>query len=165
METLNCKTIINIFNAKALEGRKIPHGVSNPVFRFSADGSLLAAAFIFTYNADQLKAKSIARPGKWIAIDLKTQAVTEYSCNDVDFTTVPVESMCSLNAETDEKFSAEYSKQTLAIFDLILKKYLLTSVFDKQLNDVYMYMMLKPVSTGFKALYRDLNLVDRKDIR
>ena len=160
METLNCKTIMKIFNTEALGGRKIPHGVSNPVFRVSEAGTISAAAFIYTYDQKQLKAMNIPRPDKWIAMELNTRSVVEYSCNDKDFTTFPSDGRCDLAADTDEVFSNEYSGQTIAIFDLILKKYLLTSKFDKQLNDVYMYMMLKPVSAGFKDLYRDLNLID-----
>lgn len=49
--------------------------------------------------------------------------------------------------------------QTLAVFNLILKKYLVTGKFDKELNDAYMYMMTKMVSVGFKDIYRDLNNV------
>ena len=67
--------------------------------------------------------------------------------------------MCVLKAEDDTKYSAEYVNQTLAVFNLILKKYLVTGKFDKELNDAYMYMMTKMVSVGFKDIYRDLNNV------
>ena len=134
METLDFRTISKILSSQALGGRKIPHRVSNPVFRIGEDGSVKAAAFIYTYTAEQLKALCVPRPKRWIEIDLKTQAVTEYSCEEKEFSDLAADSMCDLSPEITEKFSREYSKQTIAIFDLILRKYLLTSVFDKQLD-------------------------------
>ena len=135
----NIRSVIKTFQMNALGGRKIPHGVSNPVFRYDENGNLIISAFVYTYSA-----------GEFIA---------EYDCGENDFCTASVEAMCDLNAETDTKYSPEYTNQTLAIFDLVLRKYLKTGKFDKELNDAYMYMMLNMVSKGFKEFYRQLNNV------
>jgi len=158
-ESLNIRTIIKKFSLGALGGKKIPHGVSNPVFRKNEDGSISAAAFVFVYNKDQIKGRSVPRPKKWMTMDLTTGEITEYDCSVNDFSDLPSDFMCDLNAEDNTAFSEEYKRQTLAVFDLTLKKYLLKNKFDKELNDAYMYMMLRMVSVGFKELYKQLNNV------
>ncbi len=158
-ELLSIRTIINKFSAAALGGKKIPHGVSNPVFRRNGDGNIEAAAFIFIYNKEQLKSRSVPRPKKWMTMDLSTGEITEHDCSENDFCDLPDDMMCGLDAEENTVFSEEYKRQTLAVFDLTLKKYLVKNKFDKELNDAYMYMMLRMVSVGFKELYTQLNTI------
>lgn len=150
--------IMKLINKLALGGRKIPHGVSNLVFRRDENGKIVVAAFIYTYNAEELRSRKIKRPSHWITIDIKNgNAVCEYNCAEDDFCNIPMDSVCDLNAESDIKFSTEYTKQTLAVFDLILRKYQITGIFDEELNDAYMFMMLRMASVGFKEIYRQLN--------
>lgn len=157
---LNAKEAIKMFNASALGGQKIPHGVSNPVFHKNENGDYLISAFIFLYNADEIRNKSVKRPSKWMTMDIKTgNIISEYDCREKDFCNISFETFCDLNPESDTKYSAEYTNQTLAIFDLIIKKYIVTGKFDKELNDAYMYMMLNMVSVGFKEFYKKLNNV------
>ncbi len=156
----NIRSVIKTFQLNALGGRKIPHGVSNPVFRYDENRNLIISAFVYTYSAEELRSRSVKRPSKWMAINVQTgEFIAEYDCGEKDFCTASMEAMCDLNAENDTKYSPEYTNQTLAIFDLILRKYLKTGKFDKELNDAYMYMMLNMVSKGFKEFYRQLNNV------
>ena len=157
---INAKEAIKLFNANALGGQKIPHGVSNPVFHKSENGEYLISAFIFLYNAEEIRNKSVKRPAKWMTMDIRTgEIISEYDCREKDFCDVSFETYCDLNPASDTKYSAEYTNQTLAIFDLIIKKYIMTGRFDKELNDAYMYMMLNMVSVGFKEFYKELNNV------
>lgn len=158
-QIMNVREIMKKFAVSALGGKKIPHGVSNPVFRKSEDGEYNVCSFVYLYQAQELKDKSVRRPTKWMSINLKTGMVTEYNCSDLDFSSAPTETLCDLRADDDTVFSTEYKQQTLAVFDLILKKFLITGRFDKELNDAYMYMMLRMVSVGFKPFYKELNLV------
>ena len=157
---IDSRNIIKIFQLNALGGKKTPHGVSNPVFRRNDDGNIEVAAFIYLYKADELRSGKLKRPSRWITVDLKnTEHISEFSCLEKDFCDIASDTVCELAPEENTIFSAEYSNQTLAIFDLVLKKYLVTGKFDKELNDAYMDMMLKMVSVGFKPFYRALNNV------
>ncbi len=158
-QAMNVREIMKRFSVSALGGKKIPHGVSNPVFRKNENNEYEACAFIYLYQAKELKEKNIRRPSKWMTMNVRTGDIVEYDCSAKDFSSAAADLMCDLRAEEDTAFSAEYKKQTLAIFDLILKKYLVTGIFDKELNDAYMYMMLRMVSVGFKQFYIDLDLV------
>lgn len=150
--------LMKLINKSALGGRKIPHGVSNPVFRKNENGDIVVAAFVYTYSAEELRSKQIKRPSHWITVDIKNgNVIHEYNCAENDFCDIPLDFYCDLNAESDIKFSSEYNKQTLAVFDLILRKYEITGVFDEELNDAYMFMMLRMVSVGFKDMYKQLN--------
>ena len=149
--------LMELINSAALSGSKLPHGVSNPVFRLDTDGRIKVAVFIFTYSHEELKSRVIRRPMHWMTVDVAdNDLVREHACTEEDFCSAPPWTRCDLNAETDEKFSEEYTKQTLAVFDLLLRKYKLTGVFDRPLNDAYMFMMLRTVSVGFKDMYREL---------
>lgn len=156
---INVREIMAKFAASALGGKKIPHGVSNPVFRKDESGAYQVCAFIYQYNAVELRNKSIRRPLRWMSMNLSDGEITEYQCSDKDFSATPEDVMCDLRPEEDTVFSKEYRKQTLAIFDLILKKLLITKCFDQELNDTYMYMMLRMVSIGFKQYYKDLGQI------
>lgn len=156
-QKLEVKDVIRILKANAVGGKKVPHGVSNPVFRRDENGNIVVAAFVYFYTADDLKNQKVRRPAKWITLDISTGETTAYSCNEKDFCSIKEDFYCELRSETDTKFSKEYCNQTLAVFDLILRKYQITRKFDNELNDAYMYMMLKMVSVGFKELYTQLN--------
>ena len=104
---MNVRDIMKKFAVSALGGKKIPHGVSNPVFRKSEDGEYKVCAFIYLYQAQELKDKNVRRPTKWMSMDLKTGAVTEYNCSDLDFSGASAEVMGDLRAEEDTVFSAE----------------------------------------------------------
>lgn len=157
---INARALMSNMRKSALGGRKIPHGVSNPVFRKMDDGSYAAAAFVFLYSRDDLKNRTVKRPSRWITADIKTgQIISEYSCKDIDFSSAAADAVCSLDAADSTVYSKEYVDQTLAVFDLIMRKYNATGIFDRELNDVYMYMMLKMVSVGFKEFYRELNKI------
>ncbi len=157
--TWNAKKIMTEFSRNALHGNKIPHGVSNPVFRKADNGEYVACAFIYLYNANELKEKRVKRPSRWISFNLHSGDIVEYDCRERDFSEYPMDMVCDLQAEDDTVFSAEYQKQTLAVFDLILRKYMITGRFDSELNDAYMYMMTRMVSVGFKSFYKDLNKI------
>lgn len=159
-EKVDVRSMIKEFGAQALGGAKVPHGVSNPVFHRTEDGSYSVAVFVYTYNMQERKSGAVKRPSFWMTMDPRTGKVTEQiDCHKKDFSSISLDTMCVLKAEDDTKYSAEYVNQTLAVFNLILKKYLVTGKFDKELNDAYMYMMTKMVSVGFKDIYRDLNNV------
>ena len=152
--------LLQTLQREALGGSKTPHRVSNPVFRRRPDGKIVVAAFVWTFTPDELKADRVGRPAYWLTCDVTDgDRIESFSCRENDFCDLPPDAVCDLRPETDEVFSKEYRHQTLAVFDLALRKYQLTGVFDKALSDAYMYMMLRMVSVGFKEPYRQLNHV------
>lgn len=159
-ETINVRSIMRKFAREALGGSKTPHGVSNPVFRRAKDGSYQIAAFVYTYNAQERHDGLVKRPAHWMLLDpVSGKILNHLDCHTDDFCDIPLDTKCPLKAEDATVYSKEYANQTLAIFDLILRKLRITGKFDKELNDVYMYMMLRMVSVGFKECYRQLNQV------
>ena len=159
-ESVNVRWVIQECKRNALGGAKTPHGVSNPVFRKMEDGSYSIAVFIFLYNAEELRSGVVKRPSRWMLMDpVSGEIREEIDCHERDFCTIPLGTPCELKAEDDTPFSKEYKNQTLAVYDLILKKLRITGKFDKELYDAYMYMMLRMVSVGFKECYRQLGTV------
>ena len=152
--------LMELINNAVKSESNLRYGVSNPVFRQDTDGRIKVAVFIFTYTEEELKKRMTLRPMRWLTVDVRNHdLIEEHACVDLDFTFAPPWTQCDLRTETDEKFSDEYTMQTLAVFDLLLRKYKLTGVFDRPLNDAYMFMMMRTVSVGFKDLYRDLGSV------
>ncbi len=158
-KTLTLQEMMKKIGTYALGGAKVPHGVSNPVFRKTEDGTYAVAAFVFTFDREMLKNKTAHAPCEWILVNPADGALLQrISCSEQPFSSCGGDTV-DLRAESDQPFSKEYGMHTISLFDAVLKKYTQQQVFDKGLNDAYMYMMLGPVSVGLKPYYRDLNLV------
>lgn len=157
-ETLTLRTAMRVLQQNALGGKKVPHGVSNPVLRKMPDGNYVIAAFIYLYKAEELKAKNIPRPSRWLTMDpVSGRFLQEYACTEQDFSDIPLTEFCNLRAADDTVYSREYTETLISAFDTVLRKYRETGRIDLQLYDVYLQMMLKTVSVGFKPLYQQLS--------
>lgn len=156
---IGAKEAMRIAGSYALGGVKVPHSISNPVIRKLDDGKYAIALFVFTFTKEQIKSGKANRPLEWLLLNpTNGELIERVSCNNKDFSDDKSECV-ELRASDNTKYSNEYAAITISIFDTMIKKYIEKNEFDKQLNDVYMYMMTKMVSVGLKSFYRDLNSV------
>lgn len=156
---LTLKDVTKSLASYALGGAKIPHGISNPVFRKLEDGTFVIAAFVFTFTKEMLSQNKANAPCEWILINPHDGSlIARYECTNKPFSQES-DSAVDLLPETNAKFSGEYKYYSISIFETILKKYVQKGVFDNELNEAYMYLMLNPISKGLKKYYRDLNNV------
>lgn len=156
---IGAREAMRIAGSYALGGVKVPHSVSNPVIRRLDDGKYAIALFVFTFNREQIKSGKANRPLEWLLLNpTNGELIERVLCSNKDFSDDKSECV-ELRASDNTKYSKEYAAITTSIFDTMIKKYTEKNEFDKQLNDVYMYMMTKMVSVGLKSFYKDLNLV------
>lgn len=154
---LDINKVIKVFHKKALGGQKVSQSISNPVFRRGENGDVVIAGFVYLYSVDDIRAKKVKRPSKWVTIDIISEEFKEYDCCEKDFCDISFDTYCDLTTESETEFSDEYTNTVAAIFDLVVKKYTETGEFDTELNNVYMYMVLNMVSVGFKDFYKALS--------
>lgn len=155
----NLNDVMRCMSKYALGGSKIPHSVSNPVFRKLENGSYALASFVFTFSREQLNQNTANAPCEWIVIDPITgDLIARNQCSNDAFSNQK-EEFVDLKPESSIKFSKEYSAHTINLFNGLLSIYQANHVFDIGLNNAYMFMMLQSVSKGLKPYYNDLNLI------
>ena len=154
---IRCFWFIYIINILGItKGVKVPHSISNPVIRRLDDGKYAIALFVYTFNREQIQSGKANRPLEWLLLNpTNGKLIERVSCSDKDFSDDKSECV-ELRTSDNTKYSKEYVTATISIFDTIIKKYTEKNEFDKQLNDVYMYMMTKMVPVGLKPFYKDL---------
>lgn len=156
---ITAKQAIRCFASYALGGAKIPHGVSNPVFRKISDDNYALSAFVFTFTRDMLAEKKSKAPDEWLLINPNNgQLISRLSCATQNFSNLDNDEV-DLKPEFDIAFSNDYKNATLFLLDLLIKSYAETGRPDTGLNNAYMYMMLQPVSVGLKPYYKALNQI------
>lgn len=155
----NLNDAMRCMSKYALGGSKIPHSVSNPVFRKLENGSYALASFVFTFSREQLRQNIANAPYEWIVIDSITgELITRNLCSNKAFSNQK-DDFVDLKPESSIKFSKDYSAYTINLFNGLLSIYQTNHIFDIGLNNAYMFMMLQPVSKGLKPYYNDLNLI------
>lgn len=65
----NLNNVMKYMSKYDLSGSKMPHSVSNPVFRKIENGSYALASFVSTFSREQLKQNTANAPCEWIVID------------------------------------------------------------------------------------------------
>ena len=156
---LTAKQAMRCFATYALGGAKIPHGVSNPVFRKTGNGKYALSAFVFTFTREMLASDKSKAPTEWILIDpIDGKLISRISCTSENFSDLN-ETEVDLKPESKKSFSKKYKTATLMLLDMLIKTYAETGRVDAELNDAYMYMMMQPVSVGLKPYYKALNQI------
>lgn len=140
----------------ALGGRKIPHGVSNPVLYYT-EKQLFLAFFVYTYSRAQLQQGVIGRPSSWILADVRTgQLIKEISCNQKDFSPAGRNELFSVknpNAPTDKDFFCN----TYALLDKVREEYLTTNTLNMALYEQYLDQVFLAVPPSYHRFYRELS--------
>ena len=153
------KTTVSQLNAKALGGAKIPHCVSNPVLRKEGE-SLYIAAFVYTYNRDNIQQNKMPRPIHWMIADIITgDLVKEYDCRDNDFSDAGFEILYDLNDSSVKKPSREDFAEIYSLFDTIRNEYINNGSFDAKAYGCYLDRILEITPTSYRKFYQELSNV------
>lgn len=138
------------------EGRKIPHGVSNPVLR-REDGKLYLAFFAYSYTREQLKNGFVGRPTRWVLADIESgQLIRAVSCAERDFTTAGKEERFSVE-NPNRPGDPDHLKHTYTILDEVRRKYLQNGKLDASRYEEYLNRLLLAVPPSYHRFYRELS--------
>lgn len=151
--------VMNIYqalNSQALGGRKIPHGLSNPVLR-SRDGKLYLAFFVYTFTRQELQSGAISRPVSWMLADLETgRLIEEIPCSREDFSRASREEKYATQ-NPNGKAAADFYEQTYGMLDRLRQAYLKNGVLDQNSYESYLNRMLQAVPPSYHRFYRELS--------
>ena len=143
-------------NRLAFEGRKIVHGISNPVLRMQ-DGNLYLAFFAYVYTRQNLQEKKIPRPSLWLLTDLTTgNLVRRISCSEEDFSPRSHEELCS--TENPNAVSVDYQK-VYGMLDSVRQQFLEGGTLNREMYNGYLEQILQAVPPSYHCFYKDLTNV------
>lgn len=144
-------------SAQALQGKKLPHGVSNPVLR-REDGTLYLAFFVYLYQKRHLDERRLPRPSGWLLADLASgEIVKRFSCAERDFSSQPQDALYSVDypdkpAYTREQFAELYGK-----LDRARAACAGADGAGAQEYAAYFEAMLELVPPAYRVFYQDLS--------
>jgi len=154
---LSSETIYKNIYPLALGGRKVPHGVSNPVLR-DRNGQLCMAFFVYTYTRDDLEKGMVRRPGSWMIADpVNGKLLEEISCGTEDFSNASKEERYSTDNPNGPK-SREFFSETYRLLDAVRQEYSKTGKLDKETYRQYLETVLQAVPPAYHRFYRELSL-------
>lgn len=150
-------TVFQRLRPEALEGRKIPHGMSNPVLRKSGE-ELQLAFFVYTYNREELRAGAIHRPASWITADITTgKKIRTVSCGTEDFSPAPYEVLCSTQNPNADIADPDFYRETYAELDRLRLAWLENGEVSAKDYERYLSRILKAVPPAYHRFYRELS--------
>ena len=142
--------------SRALGGRKIPHGISNPVLRRWGE-RLYLAFFVYTYTRQQLQQGLIGRPVSWMLTDLASgEPVAEIPCSREDFSGAPAKSVFSTENPGGRK-DGEFFRENYALLDAVRSAYLEDGQVDAERYEEYLRRILQAVPPSYHRFYRELS--------
>ena len=149
--------IFQTVSAQALQGKKLPHGISNPVLR-REDGKLYLAFFVYLYQKRNLDEGKLPRPSSWLLTDLISgEIVNRFSCVNRDFSSQPEGSLYSIAYPDKPKFSQEQFGALYEKLDRVRDRYVKTGQLDAQAYQAYFDQMLELVPPAYRVFYRELS--------
>lgn len=133
----------------SLGGRKVPHGMSNPVLS-RYEGRICLAFFVYPYTREQLSCGLVGRPVSWILADVeKGDLLAEHFCDGTELLAVgnPVPPL-----------EADALKMAYRILDEVREKYLEEGTVDFRRYGEYLKAMLSGVPASYHGFYRELSI-------
>lgn len=153
---LSSKAIYQQLYPLALGGRKVPHGISNPVLRIWQE-KLCLAFFVYTFSREDLHNGSVTRPISWMVADLENgQMLEEIPCSKEDFSSAGMKERFSTNNPNGTQ-PADFFQQTYAILDGVRQEYAETGNVNQSEYERYMEQMLRAVPPAYHRFYRELS--------
>lgn len=141
---------------QAFGGRKIPHGISNPVLRWR-DDQLFLAFFVYTYTRKQLQQGMIARPVSWILADIRTgHLIEEISCGTQDFSTAGNAELYSVH-NPNPRPDPDSFREAYEILDDVRRGYLEDGTVQSVRYNAYLDRILPGVPPAYHRFYRELS--------
>ena len=149
--------IYQSIHPQALEGRKVPYGLSNPVLCKRGE-ALCMAFFVYTYSREDLQKGLLKRPDLWLTVDLENgQLLERIPCAREDFS----------NASWEERYSTEnpqgqkdgsFFAETYAMLDAVRQGYIKTGQLSQDGYKAYLDRILEAVPPAYHRFYRELSL-------
>lgn len=155
MSVKKTKDIIGWADQAIMEGRKVPHSLSDPVLR-EEDGKLYLAFFVFFYSGAEVKAKLIKRPEIWAIFDLENgEMVSRRDCRIQDFSDASMDEKIDIS----DDFNVEkdlYNKAYQMLDDIR------TEVIDGKSLDIvkyesYLQLILSAIPVAYRKFFFDLS--------
>ena len=147
---------MNNIDQKIFGGAKIPHRISDPVFRYY-DGKYYVAAFGYAVTRSDMTENVYQRPSSWALADIETGEVRyAWLCSKKDFSAAENNVKYSMN---DSSLSAPSEEEILAIlekFEQCRKLYVLGSSEFVLLAKQYNESIIAITPKDFKQFYQDL---------
>lgn len=143
---------------QALGGRKIPHGVSNPVLRRTEDGKVYLAFFVYLYNKSNLDVKKMPRPSSWILADISCGKIFSHiSCAQKDFSSQSKDILYSVNYPQKPIVDANWYTELFQKLDQVRIEYCNNGRINEEVYKSYMDLMLTVVPPDYRIFYNDLS--------
>lgn len=140
---------------EAIGGRKIPHGMSNPVLRRSGE-KLELAFFVYTYTREELHKGAIHRPVSWITADIASgQKNRMVSCKEEDFSSAPFAVLYS--TENSNEADQDLYRNAYEMLDRVRKAWLKNGEILTAEYEAYLSEILKAVPSAYHRFYRELS--------
>lgn len=154
---LDIKTVVSKLNRAALGGAKIPHCVSNPVLRLE-DNKLYIAAFVYTYNRENLQSNKMPRPIHWILADIESgDVIQEYDCRNKDFSDAEFDILYDLNDPNVKRPARDDFEKIYALFDEIRNESTENGLQTTDKYFDYLNRILEITPSNYQRFYKDLS--------
>ena len=141
----------------ALAGRKLPHGISNPVLR-RVDDKVYLAYYVYTYTKAELDSGVLRRPSLWLLADVVTgEIVRRIDCAEQDFTTLPADARLSMAFPDKPEMTAEDFNVLYRRLDAVRRQYVDEGTLDEAAYEGYLTRMLANVPPAWRKCSQDLS--------
>jgi len=142
---------------QALEGQKVPYGLSNPVLH-QRNGQLCLAFFVYTYSRADLQKGELGRPVRWILADPVSGKLQEnIPCSREDFSGASRAERFS-TANPNGPVGAQQLAAAYARLDTVRQTMVQTGQPDRQEYQQYLDQMLTAVPPAYHRFYRELSI-------
>ena len=146
------------FQYNALEGKKVPHSISQPVIHYE-NGKYYISAFVFFYNKEDIQSGMVNRPTLWIIADINTGEIIERrNTNDIDFSDAPYDIKYNIQMTEKCDTSRTYYEETFELLDIVRNKLINYNLFDSAMYGKYLTRILNNIPESYKRFFIDLSI-------
>lgn len=154
---IQTSVIIDKIAAQALEGRKVPHRISEPVIR-KQENVFVLAFFVSFYTKENIKNETLKRPAMWLTADiLNGGIINRFNCSQYDFSKESFETVYSDKYDSMLNISREYYEKQYLLLDKIREMIILENKINSKLNIEYMNGILNITPHEYQIFYTELS--------
>lgn len=149
--------VFRAVSREAVQGRKLPHGVSHPVLR-TWEGRLCLAFFVYFYQKKDLDDMAFPRPSAWLLADLRSGQITgRFSCAQQDFSRQPTDRRWSMKHPSRPNDADGLCRRLYAQLDSVRESCLEGRGLDRGAYDAYLENILRLVPPDYRVFYQELS--------
>lgn len=151
------KILSNIYN-DILDGKKVPHQLSDPVI-YCEDDIFYFAVFVYFFTSSDIKNGMIKRPTMWVLCDFENGKIIEkrYTKNK-EFSDADYETKYSIIPDHPIVVSRKMHEEILDILDSVREKAIKTGILCMDDYKNYMDKLLETIPIGYQRFYKDLSI-------